>query len=113
MIPDGKKHLDPALHVIAGSLGRGHRGAQLSSRDHRCSTFLRSRFFSSLSVCSKYWRTLTHLHNWDELVLDPGVVVDQTDHRLAVDCCVESIRELSSGDISSQWVESFFELANI
>ena len=40
--------------------------------------------------------TLTHLHNWDELVLDPGVVVDQTDHRLAVDCCVEGIRELSS-----------------
>ena len=44
MIPDGKKHLDPALHVIAGSLGRGHRGAQLSSRDHRRSAFLRVGF---------------------------------------------------------------------
>ena len=108
------QHLDPALHVIAGSLGRGHRGAQLSSRDHRRSTFLRVGFVHlSLFFFSKYWRTLTHLHNWDELVLDPGVVVDQTDHRLAVDCCVESIRELGSMDISSQWVESFFQLANI
>ena len=95
MIPDGNKHLDPALHVIAGSLGRGHCGAQLSSRDHRRSAFLRVGFFY-LSVSSRYWRTLTHLYDWDELVLDPGVVVDQADHRFAVDCCVEGIRELSS-----------------
>ena len=35
-----------------------------------------------------------HLDNGDELILDPGVIVDQARHRLPIDCCVERIGEL-------------------
>ena len=44
-------------------------------------------------------RNFVHLDNGDELVLDPGVVVDQTHHRLTVDCCVERIGELEQDEI--------------
>ena len=41
-----------------------------------------------------------HLDNGDELILDPGVIVDQARHRLPIDCCVERIGEL----VKVKWV---------
>ena len=46
-----KAHLDPALHVVARSLRRRHRGAEFPRRDHRCSSFLNVDTSTGLCCC--------------------------------------------------------------